>query len=137
MYTSQQGKGAQTQMSRWGEGVGVGWGEGVGGLGHYMHGMCEHDLALSILICIRIQSEAKTVCVCVGGGGLNPQSAIHRCVYTLGEGMFIHTYMHLRSPLHLPFPDMVLIQFTTWHSIHLTHQTPHLFVPPSNAVLLG
>ena len=34
------------------------WMGGGGGLGHYMHGMCKHELALSTLLCIKF-SEAK------------------------------------------------------------------------------
>ena len=48
-----------------------------GGLGHYMHGMCKHELALSTLLCIKF-SEAKN---CEGGGrGLKP-SMPHRCLH--------------------------------------------------------
>ena len=37
---------------------------GGGGLGHYIHGMCEHELALSALLCTRIQKEKLKL----GGG---------------------------------------------------------------------
>ena len=48
--------------------------EGEGTAGHYMHGMCEHELALSTLLCITIQKETKTGRG--GGGGGSPQSPI-------------------------------------------------------------
>ena len=54
------------------------WMEGGGGLGHYMHGMCKHELALSTLLCIK---SVRLKTVRGEGEGLSPQCPIG--VYTM------------------------------------------------------
>ena len=57
--------------------------------GHYMHGMCEHELALFILLCTRIQKEANT-----GGEGRGgPQSPLG--IHTLAPNVLVHTTLDM------------------------------------------